>query len=154
MVHSVRITNIINVLLVLCKASVAPTFVVISIFTLIFYLVAMLFGFFVFWHLIHELLESVAGRNSRKAAIAHWVILAIFSALAISGCITYIASIAEIFTGYRTTTYLLYLSGSANVVLAVLSILFFAASIEIGGWTIFIHKARTEKTVCASFHLR
>lgn len=150
MIYSALVTNIIALILSIVEATVKESYVVISILNLIFYLITFLLGFFVFWYLVHKLLERVTETSSsnisRMVAMAHWVILVIFVAIAIAECAVYIASVAENFIDSYASWLLTY---DFNNVSSALTILFWVASIEILCWYIFIAvKAGTEKRVC------
>lgn len=152
MIPSVRITNIIMILLVLCNGTVTTGIVAIPIINLIFYLISFLLGLYVFWHMIHKLLEWVVGReNNRKLRITHWVFLVIFWFLVLADYAVVIATAVT----YTTSTYAMVpaaiMTATGALITAVVSIVFFVASLEILGWTIFIStKADSENKVCTS----
>lgn len=155
MIPSVRITNIIMILLVLCNGKVTTGIVAIPIINLIFYLISFLLGLYVFWHMIHKLLEWVVGReNNRKLRITHWVFLVIFWFLVLADYAVVIATAVT----YTTSTYAMVpaaiMTATGALITAVVSIVFFVASLEIVGWTIFIStKADSENKVCTSLLL-
>lgn len=152
MIFSARITNIIVLFFTILNETVKNSFVVVNILNLIFYLTAFMLGFFVFWYLVHKLLERVTERSPSNiygiVAIAHWVLLAIMSAIVVAECAVYIAYIAKSFINPDK---LLILLINLYQLSSALDIICWIASIEILGFMIFIFvKAGTEKRVCTS----
>jgi len=131
--------NIITLFLGIFKATVQQSYVVVSMLNQIFYLIAVMLGFYIFWKLIQKLLERLAEEKPSKAfalvAITHWILLGMLSALSAAECALYIAFIAKginVGEGYMKLAY------EYNKVSAALSILCWIASMEVLGWIIFI----------------
>lgn len=118
----------------------------------IFYLLAAMLGFYIFWHVIQKLLERVAETNPSKAfaplAIVHWVLLGIMSAIAAAECAMYIAFVVRSIDDSSGSLLLAY---EYNALSAALSIICWVASLEILGWVVFVStKAGGDKKVLSS----
>ncbi|BCR90388.1 uncharacterized protein ACHE_60274A [Aspergillus chevalieri] len=138
-VIAARMMNIITLFLGIFKATVQQSYVVVSMLNQIFYLIAVMLGFYIFWKLIQKLLERLAEEKPSKAfalvAITHWILLGMLSALSAAECALYIAFITKginVGEGYMKLAY------EYNKVSAALSILCWIASMEVLGWIIFI----------------
>lgn len=104
----------------------------------IFYLLAMMLGLFIFWFVIQKLLERMAENKPSKAfapvALVHWVILGILSVISLAECAMYIAFIVKGVDGSVRYARLVF---DYNKLSSGLSILCWAASMEILCWVIF-----------------
>jgi len=131
--------NIITLFLGIFKATVQQSYVIVSMLNQIFYLIAVMLGFYIFWTLIQKLLERLAEDKPSKAfapvAIAHWILLGILSVLSAAECALYIAFVVK---GINVGEAYMKLAFEYNKVSAVLSILCWIASMEVFGWIIFV----------------
>lgn len=147
--YSARVANIIILFLGIFQATVQQSYIVLYVLSQIFYLIAIMLGFYIFWHVIHKLLERVTEKNANRSfalmAVIHSVLLGIMSAIAAAECAVYIAFIAKSIGGF---TDLLLLAYEYSALSASLSIICWLASTEILGWTIFVFvKAGGDKKV-------
>lgn len=137
--NSARMMNIITLFLGIFKANVQQSYVIVSMLNQIFYLIAVMLGFYIFWKLIQKLLERLAEDKPSKAfapvAIAHWVLLGILSALSAAECALYIAFVVK---GINVGERYMKLAYEYNKVSAALSILCWLASLEAFCWIIFV----------------
>lgn len=131
--------NIITLFLGIFKANVQQSYVVVSMLNQIFYLIALMLGFYIFWKLIQKLLERLAEDKPSKAfapvAVAHWVLLGILSALSAAECALYIAFVVK---GVNVGERYMKLAYEYNKVSAALSIFCWLASLEAFCWIIFV----------------
>ena len=147
--YSARVANIIILFLGIFQATVQQSYIVLYVLSQIFYLIAIMLGFYIFWHVIHKLLERVTEKNANRGfalmAVIHSVLLGIMSAIAAAECAVYIALIAKSIGGF---TDLLLLAYEYSALSASLSIICWLASTEILGWAIFVFvKAGGDKKV-------
>lgn len=144
---SARITNIITLLLGILHAKVQQSYVVISMLNQIFYLLAVMLGFFIFWLVIQKLLERMAenkpSREFAPVALVHWIILGVLSVISIAECAMYIAFMVKGVDGSAGYARLVF---DYNKLSSGLSILCWVASMEILCWVIFAF-ARIEQKV-------
>lgn len=138
-VNSARMMNIITLFLGIFKANVQQSYVIVSMLNQIFYLIAVMLGFYVFWKLIQKLLERLAEDKPSKAfapvAIAHWVLLGVLSVLSAVECALYIAFVVK---GINVGERYMKLAYEYNKVSAALSIFCWIASLEAFCWIIFV----------------
>lgn len=94
--------------------------------------------FFVFYNLIHGLLDRLtdAGKPYAVVAIIHWVILGIVSALSVAGWGLYVAY--QVYDVNHTYSGSYSLSLVYEKVWAARTILYWVVSLEILAWTIFV----------------
>jgi hypothetical protein len=101
-----------------------------------FYLVAGCVIFFIFYHLIHSVLDRLtdAGKPYAVVAIIHWVILGLVSVLSLATFALYVAFQVQIVQN----DYFAPLTSSYNDLEAARAIIWWILSLEVVAWFIFI----------------
>lgn len=147
--YSKRFLDVLIDIFTLAEATVKQSFVVIYILNTIFISIAFVLSLFVFWSLVHRLLDRISGKGPNKnrvVVIVHWVFLALFAAVIIARCGVYIAVVVG---DYSSDFNDIYVEKNNYRMMASLSIIYCAASLEVLAWMVFIFvKAGIEKRVC------
>ncbi|KAL4892266.1 hypothetical protein BDV59DRAFT_202776 [Aspergillus ambiguus] len=139
-----RILSIAVLFLYVLNKTVQLNYVAINMLEIIFYLLAWVLLFSVFYRVTHRHLESFSeGEPFPRVILAHWTILGVLSALAIANCATRIASLA-LAVNQSVSAEAVYQQDSR--LSTARAAIFMLISLEILAWTIFILRKSQSKT--------
>ncbi|KAF9892426.1 hypothetical protein FE257_001534 [Aspergillus nanangensis] len=131
-----RILSIALLFLYVFDSNVTRSYVALNMVEMIFNLLAVVLLYSILYRTIHRHLERYTeGEPFARVILAHWTILGVLSALAVTNCATRIASLALTVQESSSATLLAQHDSRLTVARAVI---FMVISLEILGWGIFI----------------